>query len=63
LALAEILDNAEQFARFEDRYVPRPTTCDPGTSDRAAVHEMFKELEGAEQPCCRPCFPSPLAST
>ncbi len=49
LALAEILDNAEQFAAFEDRYVPRPPDTDRGTDDGAAVQEMFEELEVAEQ--------------
>jgi len=49
LALAEILDNAEQFAAFEDRYVPRPTAADLGAEDGAAVQKMFKELEVAEQ--------------
>jgi hypothetical protein len=28
LAIAEILDNAEQFAAFEDRYAPRPIEAD-----------------------------------
>ncbi len=45
LAIAEILDNAEQFAAFEDRYVPRPTPLDQGTDDRALVKKMFAELE------------------
>ena len=49
LALAEILDNAEQFAAFEDRYVPHPTAADRGAEDGAAVQKMFKELEVAEQ--------------
>jgi hypothetical protein len=48
LALAEILDNPEQFAQFEDRYVSRQTDADRGTRDSAAVREMFKELEAAE---------------
>lgn len=51
LALAEILDNTEQFAAFEDRYVPRPTPLDQGTDDRAAVKEMFAELEVVEREC------------
>ena len=49
LAIAEILDNAEQFAAFEDRYVPRPTALDQGSSDRAAVQGMFQKLEVEEQ--------------
>ena len=49
LALAEILDNAEQFAAFEDRYVPRPPAADRGADDGAAVQKMFEELEVAEQ--------------
>ena len=44
LALAEILDNTEQFAAFEDRYTPRPTALDQGTDDRAAVEKMFAEF-------------------
>ncbi len=49
LALAEILDNAEQFAAFEDRYVPRPPETDRDADDGAAVQKMFEELEVAEQ--------------
>ena len=49
LALAEILDNAEQFALFEDRFVPRQTPPDRGTEDRATVEKMFAELEATEQ--------------
>ena len=48
LALAEILDNAEQFALFEDRFVPRQTPPDTGTKDRATVEKMFAELEATE---------------
>ena len=49
LALAEILDNAEQFAAFEDRFVPRPPENNHSAEDGAAVEKMFKELEVAEQ--------------
>jgi hypothetical protein len=49
LALAEILDNAEQFALFEDRFVQRQTPPDKGTEDRATVEKMFAELEATEQ--------------
>ncbi len=49
LALAEILDNPEQFAEFEDRYVPRPPAADRGAADGAAVQKMFEELLVAEQ--------------
>jgi hypothetical protein len=51
LALAEILDNREQFALFEDRYVPRPSEANHSAEDGAAVQKMFKELEGAEREC------------
>ncbi len=47
--LAEILDNAGQFAAFEDRYMPRPTPLDQGIDDRAVVEKMFAELEMTEQ--------------
>jgi hypothetical protein len=49
LALAEILDNAEQFALFEDRFAPRQTPPDKGTEDRATVEKMFAELEATAQ--------------
>ncbi len=49
LALAEILDNAEQFALFEDRFVTRQTPPDRGSEDRATVEKMFAELEATEQ--------------
>jgi hypothetical protein len=39
LALAEILDNAEEFAAFEERHVPRPTPLDQGTDDRAVLEK------------------------
>jgi hypothetical protein len=49
LALAEILDNAEQFAAFEDRYVPRQPQPDSGADERADVDRAFAELERMEQ--------------
>jgi hypothetical protein len=49
LAIAEILDNAEQFAAFEGRYVPRPSEADQPAEDGAAVRKMFRELEVAER--------------
>ena len=49
LALAEILENPEQFATFENRYVPRQTQPDPGLHDRAEVNRMFAELEEMER--------------
>ena len=49
LAVAEILDNAEQFSLFEDRFVPRQIPPDKGTEDRATVEKMFAELEATEQ--------------
>ena len=45
LALAEILDNAQQFAAFEDRYVPYPTEAAHGQEERADVQRLFEELE------------------
>jgi hypothetical protein len=45
LALAEILDNAQQFAAFEDRYVPHLAEANHGQEERADVQRLFEELE------------------
>jgi len=51
LALADILDNVEQFAEFERRYVPRQAEAAHSAEDVAAVQTMFEELEAAEREC------------
>jgi len=48
LAIAEILDNAEQFATFEDRYVPRRTPRPEQDAERAEIARLFEELEDME---------------
>jgi hypothetical protein len=49
LALAEILDNPEQFAAVEQRYVPFPDEPDHGAKDREAVEKLFVELQDLEK--------------
>lgn len=53
LALAQILDDAKQFAAFEDRYLPRliPALQDPG--DKEQVQKLFAELEEMRRRQCR----------
>jgi len=48
LALAQILDNPEQFAAVEQRYVPFAEEPDHGEQDREAVEKLFVELQALE---------------
>lgn len=49
LALAQILDDNEQFAAIETRCVPRPPQSLPNEMDRAEVQKLFAELELLER--------------
>jgi hypothetical protein len=55
LALAEILDNAEEFAAFEERHVPRPTPLDQGTDDRAVLEKDVRRNGNDRATGANPC--------